>query len=127
MTHVLYHLELSAIILSMRKKKPSIKYIKVRDETVKLPEKQGNGILKYSASIDQKGKIARYSFAYINPHIYTGDNGRVIGYDNCHGRHHRHYMGKEKDIEFSSFEDIQDRFEKEWEVLHENIKDKKAR
>jgi len=28
-------------------------------------------------------------------------------------------MGKENDIEFSSFEDIQDCFEKEWEVLHE--------
>src|ERR1700689_2217193 len=95
----------------MDKKKSSVRYTKIIDDTVKLPEKQGNGILKYFASVDKKGKIIRYSFTYINFHIYTGDNGRVLGYDNCHGRHHRHYMGKEHDIEFSSFEDIQDRFE----------------
>ncbi len=69
----------------------------------------------------------RYSFAYINFHIYTGDNGRVLGYDNCHGRHHRHFMGKEYNIDFSSLEDIQDRFEREWETLHEKVKKQKDR
>lgn len=105
--------------------KKTLKYTKIIDETVKLPEKKGNGILKYSVNVDKKGKIARYSFAYINFNIYTGDNGRVLGYDNCHGHHHRHYMGKEHDIEFSSFEDIQYQFEKEWEVLHEKVKKQK--
>lgn len=105
----------------MAEKKIS-KYIKIIDDTVKLPEKKGNGILKYSASIDKKGKVMRYSFAYINFNIYSGDNGRVLGYDNCHGYHHRHYMGKESDIEFLSFEEIQNQFEREWEILHEKIK-----
>ncbi|MCC2666174.1 MAG: transcriptional regulator [Gammaproteobacteria bacterium] len=111
----------------MNKKKESIKYIKVTDDTIKLPEKQGNGTLKYSVRVDKNGNIARYSFAYINFHIYTGDNGRVLGYDNCHGYHHRHYMGKENKIVFSSFEDVLDHFEKEWGILHETVKIQKAR
>jgi len=110
----------------MNKKKTQAKYIKAIDETIKLPEKQGNGILKYSISVDKKGNIARYSFAYINFHIYTGDNGRVLGYDNCHGRHHRHYKGQENNVTFSSFEDIQDCFEKEWGILHETVKTQKG-
>ena len=106
----------------MIKKKLPTKYTKVVDDTVKLPEKQGNGILKYSVSTAKYGKIARYSFTYINFNIYTGDNGRVLGYDNCHGRHHRHFMGKEYDIDFNKFDDIQDHFEREWEALHEKVK-----
>ena len=76
------------------KRKALEKHLKVIDETIKLPEKQGNGILRYSVSTDKSGKILRYSFAYINFNLYTGDNGRVLGYANCHGRHHRHFMGK---------------------------------
>lgn len=91
------------------------KYIKAIDNVVRLPNKQGNGILRYTVSIDKKGRIGRYSFAYINFNIHTQDNGRVLGYDNCHGYHHKHYFGKEEKIDFISFEDIQDRFEKEWE------------
>jgi hypothetical protein len=109
----------------MGKKKPPKKYIKAVDDTVKLPAKQGNGILKYLVSTDEKGGITRYSFAYINFHIYTGDNGRVLGYDNCHGRHHRHFMGKEYKVDFFNLEDIQDRFEREWEALHEKVKKQK--
>lgn len=106
----------------MKKQKITSKHIKVIDDTVTLPQKEGNGILKYSASLDKHGKIARYSFAYINPHLSTADNGRVVGFDNCHGYHHRHYMGKEENIEFISYEDITERFEKEWRRLHEKIK-----
>jgi hypothetical protein len=50
------------------------------------------------------------------------DNCRVIGYDNCHGYHHRHYMGKEENIEFTSYEDIQNQFEIAWRELHEKAK-----
>lgn len=28
---------------------------------------------------------------FLNHELYQGDNGRVIGYDNAHGYHHRHY------------------------------------
>lgn len=78
-------------------------------------------------SIDKKGKLVRYSFAYINFHLCVTDNGRVLGYDNCHGYHHKHYMGKEEEIKFFNLEDIQDRFEAEWEALHEKLKKQKSR
>lgn len=31
---------------------------------------------------------------YINKRIYPNDNGRVIGYDNSHNFHHKHYFGE---------------------------------
>lgn len=110
----------------MSKKNQTKAYIKAKDDMVKLPAKQGNGVLKYSVSIDSKGKMVRYSFAYINFHVCAKDNGRVLGYDNCHGYHHKHYMGKEERVDFISLEDIQDRFEREWEELHEKVKKQKS-
>jgi len=38
----------------------------------------------------------------------------VLGYDNAHGFHHRHYKGKVEAVEFQSFENIEDRFEADW-------------
>ncbi len=98
------------------------KYTKVLDETVKLPDKQGNGILKYSASANEDGVISRYSLVYINYNVCRKDNGRVLGYDNRHGYHHRHLMGKEEKVNFDTFEEIADRFETEWRGIHEKIK-----
>lgn len=46
----------------------------------------------------------------------------MIAYDNNHGYHHRHFMGKEELIEFESFEAISERFDKEWRLLHEKVK-----
>jgi Family of unknown function (DUF6516) len=106
----------------MDKRKKPKKYKKVVDDMIMLPVKEGNGILKYSVSVDNKGKIARYSLSYINPHLCTIDNGRVLGFDNCHGYHHRHYMGKEENVNFNTYDEIAERFEKEWRILHERTK-----
>lgn len=111
----------------MDKRKKSAKHEKVMDETVTLPAKQGNGLLRYSLNVDNKGKIGRYSLAYINLNLCIVDNGRVLGFDNCHGYHHRHYMGKEEDIHFTSYEEIAERFEREWRVLHEKAKKQNKR
>jgi hypothetical protein len=92
-----------------KRKKEKLK--KIVDETIKLPNKQGNGILKFLANVNTQGIISRYSLAYINQNICRIDNGRVLGYDNDHGYHHRHYMGKVEVIHFSSYEDIVRRFE----------------
>ncbi len=105
-----------------RKDKP-YQYKKIIDNIIKVPEKQGNGTLKYSLSVDAKGKVGRYSLAYINPNLCHLDNWRVLGYDNCHGYHHRHYMGKEEAIKFISYEAIVELFEKEWRRIHESLKD----
>ena len=55
--------------------------------------------------------MARYNLAYINHDIHRADNGRVVGYDSQHGVHHRHDMGRITTVRFSSFEDIEARFE----------------
>ena len=69
-----------------------------------------------------KGKtvVARYNLAYINHAIYQGDNGRVLGFDNAHDYHHRHYMGEIEAVKFVSYEATQERFQQEWlEVVNQ--------
>lgn len=62
-------------------------------------------------------KIVKYSLAYINPKICGPDDGRVLGYDNSHDRHHRHFMGGVEAFEFSSYEELLGRFHREVEAL----------
>ncbi|MCM2306812.1 MAG: DUF6516 family protein [Sulfuritalea sp.] len=87
---------------------------KVQDLSTRLAKKGGNGILRREVWVDSKGKVVRYNLAYINHDIFQGDNGRVLGYDNAHGVHHRHYMGKVEAVAFQSFGNIEERFEVEW-------------
>jgi hypothetical protein len=51
---------------------------KIVDEAIKLPNKEGNRILIFSASVNNKGHVSRYSMAYINHNIFRKDNGRVV-------------------------------------------------
>jgi len=53
--------------------------------------------------VDAAGQVRRYYLAYINHGICGVDNGRVVGYDNVHGYHHRHLMGHVEPIEFVSY------------------------
>jgi hypothetical protein len=53
----------------------------------------------------------------INHAIYRGDNGRVLGFDNAHEYHHRHFMGKVEAVDFVSYEKILERFQSEWQEL----------
>ena len=55
----------------------------------------------------------KYSPAYVNPRICGVDNGRVLGYDNHHGHHHRHFMGTVEPVEFNGYESLAGRFHKE--------------
>lgn len=100
-------------------KKKSFK--KIINDTIKLPDQSGNGILKLLVSVDEEGQLGRYSLTYINTRICTVDNGRVLGYDNSHGYHHRHYMGQEEPVEFTSYTELAEKFETEWKALHEKI------
>jgi hypothetical protein len=59
------------------------------------------------------GQVVRYSLAYINHQICGVDNGRVLGYDNSHNHHHRHFMGTVEPVDFDSYEALQDRFQTE--------------
>jgi Family of unknown function (DUF6516) len=91
--------------------------IKINDETHKISDKRGNGKLRREVWVDGEGKVVRYNLAYINHHLFQGDNGRVIGYDNAHGAHHRHYFGEITPVDFVSFDDIEEQFEADWLAL----------
>jgi hypothetical protein len=86
------------------------------DETLYLTKKRGGGILKeevwYSGN-----QVVKYSLAYINHAVCSLDNGRVLGYDNDHGTHHRHYMGESVEVEFTGYEALVRRFQTELEQL----------
>ncbi len=95
--------------------------VKIIDESHKISDKRGNGKLRREVWVDQATlKVTRYNLAYINYNIHTGDNGRVVGYDNAHDGHHRHYFGVIEFIEFVSFEDIEARFEQDWIALKDS-------
>ncbi|MGY1490347.1 hypothetical protein ACW4YW_13110 [Methylobacillus pratensis] len=79
--------------------------------------KDGGGLLSYEVwGYKTSGKIivCRYNIAYINHTIYSRDNGRVLGFDNAHDYHHRHYMGQIEPVEFVSYETTVARFQQEW-------------
>ena len=91
---------------------------KVHDETMRIPRKRGNEILRREIWMDEQGRVTRDNLAYINHAIVQGDHGRVIGYDNAHGRHHRHAFGKRDPVAWTCFEEIEDAFQKDWLALH---------
>ena len=97
-----------------REEKAKTKFKKVVSEQFPVNPKRGGGILKIEAWENEKGEIVKYSMAYINHLIFSDDNGRVIGYDNIHNFHHRHYFGEISEVsDFISYENLVDRFEKE--------------
>ena len=105
------------------------KEILLERERFELKSKSGGGLLSYEVwGYVVKGKtiVTRYNLAYINHAIYSGDNGRVLGFDNAHDYHHRHFMGKVETVEFISYEATLERFQKEWlEVVQSNKVKKK--
>lgn len=92
----------------------------LEQERFELKAKSGGGLLSYEVwgHVD-KGRtvVTRYNLAYINPAIYSRDNGRVLGFDNAHGYHHRHFMGAVQAVEFTSYEATLERFQQEWAEL----------
>jgi Family of unknown function (DUF6516) len=95
---------------------------KAVDERLFVPRARGGGIVRREIWIDAPGHVVRYNLAYINHLIYSGDNGRVLGYDSAHGSHHRHYKGKVTAVELESFEEIDAAFQKEWIDLVRKVK-----
>lgn len=93
-------------------------------EQIYLKASRGGGILSYEVwGYSEQGRtvVTRYNLAYINPAIFTGDNGRVLGYDNAHGYHHRHKFGEIEPVDFSSYQEQLERFQQEWNELMRSI------
>ncbi len=92
---------------------------KIIDTVYKISDKRGNGQLRREVWVNGNGQVTRYNLAYINHDLYQKDNGRVIGYDNAHGIHHRHRMGVVEPVKFTTFDEIEARFQQEWQALLE--------
>lgn len=82
--------------------------------------KDGGGTLSFEAwGYEKDGRtiVTRYNMAYINRQLYRGDHGRVLGYDNAHGEHHRHRFGSTATVKFPGYESLIARFQSEWREL----------
>jgi hypothetical protein len=89
----------------------------LQNERNVIRKKLGGGLIRLEVwgHISKAGRIVtRYNLAYINLSINQTDSGRVLGYDNAHGFHHRHYMGKIEAVAFVSFELTSNLFASEW-------------
>ena len=62
---------------------------------------------------DEAGSVIEYNLAFIHFGVCQQDHGRVVGYDNAHGRHERHFMGEVQEVEFASYEATLTRFQDE--------------
>jgi len=112
------------LFLMTKKSKPKIE-AQLERETFKLKASQGGGILSFEVlGYVQDGKtiVTRYNLAYINPLICQKDNGRVLGFDNAHDYHHRHYMSKVAPVEFVSYEQTLEQFQEEWREIVKGLK-----
>jgi hypothetical protein len=106
-----------------------IRELLLEHERFELKSKSGGGLLSYEVwGYRKQGNtvVTRYNLAYINPDIYHGDNGRVLGFDNAHGYHHRHCLGKVEEVEFVSYEATQERFQQEWLEIVSQTRGKKS-
>lgn len=93
------------------KKRPSVK--KVVDETLVLKRPRRGATPKEEVWQNEKGEVVKYSLAYINPLVWNADNGQVLGYDNSHDYHHRHFWGTVEEVEFEGYEALSARFHAE--------------
>ncbi len=66
---------------------------------------------------ERDGRVIRYNLAFIHHRICQKDNGRVLGYDNAHGTHERHWMGSVEQTEFTCYEDALARFQSEIDAI----------
>jgi hypothetical protein len=83
---------------------------KVVDETTQVRCALGKGIIREEVWQDAAGMIVRYNLAFVNHSLCARDKGRVLGYDNSHGKHHRHYAGLEEKFLFVSYENLMEQF-----------------
>jgi hypothetical protein len=84
-----------------------------------LGRRRGFPLLKEEIWRDGSGVVVKYSIAYIDPTVFAEDNGRLLGYDNAHGYHHRHYRGVESEYGFTNYAALVRRFKREAKKLWE--------
>ncbi len=86
------------------------------DDTTVLSRPRKGSKLKEEVWQTEDGTVTKYNLAYINRKICALDHGRVLGYDNNHGYHHRHLMGLVASYAFGTYQTLFDTFIEE---IHE--------
>ena len=102
--------------VSKRQAKKRSRAEKRVDETLHLTGRRQGAVLKEEVWYEGN-RVIKYSLACVNPRLCGVDNGRVLGYDNGHDYHHRHFMGKIEEIEFESYAALLNRFQQEVQEL----------
>jgi len=85
----------------------------------------GVGILREEVWVNAREQVVRYNLAFLLPHLSRVDNGRILGYDNAHGIHERHFMGQAQTVEFHGYLNTAGRFYREVSALRRGFKEKK--
>lgn len=91
----------------MSPKKEPVRTTRIEEHRLKGKRK---GALLREQVLFEDGKVVAYSLAYINLKRCSADNGRVLGYDNRHGHHHRHFMGSIEPVEFTTYTALVEQF-----------------
>lgn len=92
-----------------------------------LKPKSGGGRLSHEVwGFRDKDRtvVTRFNLRYVKREIVQGDNGGVLGCDNAHGFHHRHYMGAVESVVFVSYEATLERFQREWFEIVKRLRGK---
>ena len=83
----------------------------------------GWGILREEVWVDEEENVVKYNLAFILPHVSGVDHGRVLGYDNAHGFHERHFFGMVEEIAYKEFSEIVMKFYQEVEAIRSDYED----
>jgi hypothetical protein len=86
---------------------------KIVDDTIILKRPRRGAKLREEVWQTADGEVAKYNLAYINHLACRVDNGRVLGYDNSHDGHHRHFMWHVEPFEFTDYQSLAKRFHEE--------------
>jgi hypothetical protein len=89
---------------------------KITDYTTRFRCGGGIAVLREEVWVSGGGHVVQYNLALIARHVSGVDNGRILGYDNAHGEHERHFMGKVKAATFTSYSATAKRFFREVEA-----------
>jgi hypothetical protein len=84
----------------------------------------GVGILREEVWVDECEQVVRYNLAFVLPHLSSIDNGRILGFDNAHEVHERHFMGQVEPVQFNGYPATARRFYGEVDALRKGYKEK---
>ena len=85
-------------------------FTKDTDYEIKFRCAGGYGYYREEVWIDRSGEVVFYNLAFVLPHVFVRDHGRVLGFDNAHGVHERHFLGQIEIVPYENFPSTSERF-----------------